>query len=86
MRSTQSAASKYLERSKESTAGPVLQRNGLNPSLVNLNGNGSLQECYRQQETLVPSNTQQDSLYATKGTMLNSHPIPNAQGWPGSGG
>jgi hypothetical protein len=65
-----------------STAGPVLQRNGLNPSLVNLYGHGSLQECYRQQEALVPSNTQQDPLYATKGTMLNSHPIPNAQRRP----
>ena len=48
---------------------------GLYPGLVNLNGNRSLQQRYRQHESLMPSETQQDSLYATKRAMLNSHPV-----------
>src|SRR6266550_247090 len=56
------------------TAGLVLQY-GLHPGFINLNRDRSPQECYGQHEALISSETQQDSLYATKRAMLNSHPI-----------
>ena len=56
------------------TARLALQH-GLHPCFINLNRDRSLQERYRQHETLVSSETQQDSFYATKRAMLNSHPI-----------
>jgi hypothetical protein len=64
-------------------AGSVLQGNGLNPSLINLNGDRSLQKCYRQDETLMPSETQQDPLDATKRAVLNSYPMADPQERPG---
>jgi hypothetical protein len=47
----------------------------LHPSFLNLDRDRSLQECYRQHEALISSETQQDSFYATKRAMLNFHPI-----------
>ncbi len=72
-------------RGQRVAAGLVLLGNGLDPSLINLNGDRSLQKCYRQREALMPSETQQDSLYATERTMLNSHPT-DRQERPGLAG
>ena len=62
-------------RGCRATASAMLLGHGPDPSLINLNRHRSLQECYRQHEALMPSETQQDSLYATKRAVLNSHPM-----------
>jgi hypothetical protein len=53
----------------------LVLHHGLYPCFFNLNRDRSLQECYGQHKALISSETQQDSLYATKRAMLNSHPI-----------
>jgi hypothetical protein len=78
-------------RGHNATTSPVLWQR-LYPSLINLNGDRPLQERYRQYKALMPSETQQNSLYATERAILDSHPLPNLQegprlaGEPGLGG
>jgi hypothetical protein len=55
---------------------------GLDPSLVNLNRHRPLQKGYRQHKPLMPSETQQDSLDATKRAALNSHSVPDLKKRP----
>ncbi len=64
-------------RGYTAVASAVLLERGPDPSLINLNRHGSLQECYTQHQALMPSETQQDSLYATKRAVLNPHPMSN---------
>ena len=52
-------------------------------SPINLNRDRPLQQCYRQHESLMSSETQQNSLYATKRAMLDSHPMSYLQERPG---
>jgi len=58
------------------TASPVLWQ-GLYPSLINLNRHRSLQKCYGQHKPLMSSEAQQDSLYAAKRPMPDSHSMSN---------
>jgi len=68
-------------RGHRATASLVLWQ-GLYPSLINLNGDRPLQKCYRQHQTLMPSETQQDSLGAAEWATLNSHPMSDLQERP----
>jgi hypothetical protein len=68
-------------RSHRATASPVLWQ-GLYPSLINLNGDRPPQECYRQHQTLMPSETQQDSLDAAEWAVLYSDRMSNLEERP----
>jgi hypothetical protein len=59
------------------TAGGPCLREGLHPRLINLDRDRSLQKRYRQYESLMASEAQQNSLHATKRAMLNSHLMSN---------
>jgi hypothetical protein len=70
------AATNELETSR-AIASAALLEHGPNPSLINLNRHRSLQKCYGQHKPLMSSEAQQDSLYAAKRPMLDSHSMSN---------